>query len=807
MLDDFNRDWLFCITDGDAQHCDFDDRAWQALCLPHDWAIAGPFSDEHNARTGGLPVTGTGWYRKYFQAPMDWAYRRVEIQFDGAMLDAHVYINGVLLGHRPNGYIGFQFDLTPHLRFGEENVLAVRLHQPQMSERWYPGAGLYRNVRLVVRHARHIPTWGVSVTTPIIESGRAVVATNTQVQSGTTETAILRTTLRDAEGATVGQASSPVVSEMIAQAIEIFHPHRWDIDNPYLYTAVSQLIIDDEVVDEQVTRFGIREIAFTRDEGFQLNGRRVQFQGVCLHHDLGPLGAAVNVRARERQMELMREMGVNALRTTHNPPEPEWLDICDRMGILVIVEAFDVWRMAKTDNGYHQYFDEWHERDLRDMIRRDRNHPSVILWSVGNEILEQHDPSGGPIARRLVEICHEEDPTRLTTAGFNSGMESFVHGLAQAVDVVGFNYHSAAYGEAREKDPNVLIYGSETSSQTSSRGVYHLPVSGELAKETGQVSSYDCTLGPEWAYPPDYEFYQLEKHPFVMGEFIWTGIDYLGEPTPYGGRDNHTNGFWNDDWPSHSSYFAPVDLVGLKKNRFYLYQSQWTQKPMVHILPHWNWQDGDTIPVYAYTNAEQVELFLNGRSLGIRRKGIDTTEIPVAAWGYGGPTLESPYRLSWQVPFEAGCLEAVALSNGERVAETSVQTTGAPFALKLEADRQKLTADGRDLSFITVSVVDAQGRVCPEASDEVNFTVTGAGFNAGVGNGDPRCLYSLKGDRMPAFSGRLVLIVQTTEAAGEIQITASAQDLRKAEINLESALLEKKTDRKLDHHNPLIAKA
>ena len=505
-----------------------------------------------------------------------------------------------------------------------------------------------------------------------------------------------------------------------------------------------------------------------------------------MHHDLGPLGAAFNYRARERQMEIMKEMGVNALRTTHNPPEPEWLEICDRMGILVIVEAFDVWRIAKTDNGYHQYFDEWHERDLRDLIRRDRNHPSVILWSVGNEILEQHDESGGPIARRLVEIRHDEDPTRLTTAGFNEGMKAYDHGLAQAVDVVGFNYHSAAYGEVREKDPDVLIYGSETSSQTSSRGVYHLPVSGELARETGQVSSYDCTLGPEWAYPPDYEFRQLEKYPYVMGEFIWTGMDYLGEPTPYGGRDNHTDGLWNDDWPSHSSYFAPVDLVGLKKDRFYLYQSQWTSKPMVHLLPHWNWQEGETIPVYAYTNAEQVELFLNGRSLGIRRKGIDKTVIPVEAWGYDGPTLESPYRLSWEVPFEAGCLKAVAMTCGKQVAETSIHTAGAPHSLRLEADRCQLKADGRDLSFITVSVVDEHGRVCPTASDEVHFEVSGVGNIAGVGNGDSRCLYSLKGDTMPVFSGKLVLFVQSTETAGKIHMNAKAKGLLGADIRLES---------------------
>jgi beta-galactosidase len=786
MIENFNRNWLFCKTDSDVQHVDREDSAWKSLDLPHDWAIAGPFSDAHNARTGGLPVTGTGWYRKLFQAPLDWADQQVEIQFDGAMRDAHVSINGVDLGHRPNGYIGFQFDLTPHLRPGEENVLEVRLHQPHLSERWYPGAGLYRHVRLAVRHPVHIPTWGVFVTTPVIEHERAVIAIETRVQFSSTETLLLRTILRDAEGVPVAQASTPVDAATVTQEIELFHPHRWDIEDPYLYTAMSQLIIGDKVVDEHETAFGIREIAFTPDEGFQLNGRRVQFQGVCMHHDLGPLGAAVNTRARERQLEIMQEMGVNAIRTTHNPPEPEWLDLCDRMGILVIVEAFDVWRIAKTENGYHKDFDAWHERDLRDLIRRDRNHPSVILWSIGNEILEQHDESGGPIARRLVKICHEEDSTRLTTAGFNSGMESFIHGLAQAVDVVGFNYHSAAYGEARAKNPGVLIYGSETSSQTSSRGVYHLPVCGELAKETGQVSSYDCTLGPPWAYPPDYEFRQLERNPFVMGEFIWTGIDYLGEPTPYGGHDHHTNGYWNDDWPSHSSYFAPVDLVGLKKDRFYLYQSQWTQKPMVHILPHWNWPDGAIIPVYAYTNAERVELFLNGRSLGTRRKGFDKTVIPVEAWGYEGPTLESPYRLSWEVPFEAGCLEAVAMTNGKRVATTRIHTAGRPVALKLKADREKLSADGRDLSFITVRVVDEEGNVCPGAADEVSFSVTGAGFSAGVGNGDARCLHSLQGDRMPAFSGQLMLIVQTTEHAGVIRVTATAHQLQAAEIRLES---------------------
>lgn len=790
----FNSDWLFYKGEAiDAEYPNYDDTNWRKLDLPHDWAIEGPFSDEHNARSGGLPVHGTGWYRKHFEVDKSMKGKLISVEFDGAMSNANVWLNGNFVGERPYGYIGFEFDLTPYIKFGEENVIAVRLQPEDLSSRWYPGAGIYRNVKIKYNNPVHIPQWGTYITTPIVTDETAKVNVRTDVVNKGENNAnvSLQTEVYDANDNKISESSHSLDllandKQIIDVPLEINSPTRWDINNPYLYKVKSILKIDDVVVDEFDSQFGVRTIEFTPNDGFLLNGRRVQFNGVCMHHDLGPLGAAVNYRAIERQMQIMQSMGVNAIRTSHNPPAPELLEICDRLGLLVQVESFDEWRLGKVANGYHKHFDEWHERDLRDMIRRDRNHPSVIMWSIGNEILEQNQKDGWKLTKHLTEICHDEDPTRPTTAGFNYFPAPFTNKLVNYVDVVGMNYWPLQYGNVKKENPDMIIYGSETSSMTSSRGEYHLPISGELAKETGHVSSYDVIYGPAWTYPADVEFQAIEDNPFSLGEFMWTGFDYLGEPTPYSGRDNETDGYWNSDWPSRSSYFAPVDLSGFPKDRFYLYQSQWTTEPMVHVLPHWNWEghEGDKIPVYAYTNAEEVELFVNGKSFGKKVKGKDLTAIPADFHDFEKGIFMSKYRLSWEVPYEPGEIKVVAYSNNEKVAEKVIETAGAPAKIKLVPDRSSITADGTDLSFITVRIEDEDGNLCPNADNLVSFDISGDGVLAAVGNGNQRSLESFQEPQRKAFNGLCLLVVKSTPNGGKINIKATSEGLEGVDLEI-----------------------
>ncbi|MGA9639561.1 glycoside hydrolase family 2 TIM barrel-domain containing protein [Flavobacterium sp.] len=639
----------------------------------------------------------------------------------------------------------------------------------------------------------HIPQWGTYITTPVVTNAKAAVKIQTSVKNAgnLNSDAVLITTLKNNKGVVVGTNSQKITinkntEQKVIQEIEVVNPNKWDIQSPILYTAYSQIKMGKETVDEYQTNFGIRTIEFDANKGFLLNGKRVQLNGVCMHHDLGPLGAAVNYRATERQMQIMQSMGANALRTSHNPPSPEMLEVCDKLGIVVIVEAFDEWQMAKVPNGYHKYFDKWHEKDLRDMIKRDRNHPSVIMWSIGNEILEQSKKDGWILTKHLNDICHDEDNTRPTTAGFNYYPQPFTNKLAYQIDIVGMNYWPADYKEIKEKNPNIVLYGSETSSQTSSRGIYHLPIEFKEKHETNQVSSYDTTVGPPWAYAPDVEFDAQKNNPSSLGEFIWTGFDYLGEPTPYGGRDNSTNGYWNSDWPSHSSYFAPVDLVGLPKDRFYLYQSQWTTKPMVHVLPHWNWKgkEGEIIPVYSYTNCDEVELFVNGKSFGKKVKGKDFTEIPSEYHGFEKGMYKTKYRLSWNVPYQPGSIKVVGYKNGKQTAVKEIMTAGAPAQIKLIADRTVLDADGNDLSFITVRIEDKNGNLCPEADNLVNFTVEGKGVLAAVGNGDSTSLASFQANNSKAFSGMCVLIVKSTSEKGAIKITAQSNQLKSTTLSI-----------------------
>jgi beta-galactosidase len=786
----FDAAWRF--TKGDpagAEKPGFDDVGWRALDLPHDWAIEGPFDPKISPHQGSLPFFGVAWYRKRFAVPESARGRYFAIEIDGAMANARVFLNGHELGGRPYGYIGFALDLTPHLVLGGENVLAVRLAPEPESSRWYPGAGLYRHVWIDATGPVHVDHWGTFVTTPAVDDAGATVAVRTELRNREARPAavVLDTVILNAAGREVARATAQptVPADGVAAAlarITLPKPVRWDLERPHLYTAVSTVRRGDAVLDRYTTPFGVRTIEWGAGRGFLLNGRRVPIRGVCNHHDLGALGAAVSARAIERQLEILRRMGTNAIRTSHNPPAPELLDAADRMGFLVMDEAFDMWGMKKVENGHGKYFAEWSERDLRDMIRRDRNHPSVVMWSIGNEILEQAREDGWKEARRLAGICREEDPTRPVTAGFNQPENAIGNRLADEVDIPGFNYGVRQYGKILAEHPGWTILGAETASCVSSRGVYHLPIEKYEKHPSLQVTSYDV-VSPPWAYCPDVEFAGLEQNPDVLGEFVWTGFDYLGEPTPYFA--------WNEprdenDWPARSSYFGVVDLAGFPKDRFYLYQSQWTdgaRAPMVHVLPHWSWagREGQAIPVMAYTNAEEVELFLDGRSLGRKRKGAESFEIPVGTKIADDRRFATRYRLVWHVPFAPGTLKAVAYVAGRPVATDEVRTAGAPAKLVLQPDRSRIRADGDDLSFVTVRVEDAAGNLVPGADNLVRFSVEGAGRIAAVDNGNAASLEPFQADRRRAFESLALVVVRSRRGErGAIRLTAASDGLAPA---------------------------
>jgi len=772
-----------------AESPEFDDGAWDVVRVPHDWAIRGPFDrnhdlqiktvvedgekrpSEHIARTGGLPHVGQGWYRRKFGVPPGSRGKRFFLEFDGVMANSRVYVNGEYVGSWPYGYSSFCFEITDQVRFGAENLLAVSLEVKPNASRWYPGAGIYRNVRLVVTGQLRVAHWGTWVTTPEIREGRAAVRVRTELDShsGCAEDAELETRILDDSGAEVARGAESVRVEgsaQVDQALEIESPALWSPGSPRLYTALSSVSVGGEIVDRHETSFGIREFRFDSDEGFFLNGRSTKLKGVCMHHDLGPLGAAVNRRALERQLEILVGMGCNAVRTSHNPPAPELLELCDRMGLLVIDEAFDEWRLAKVENGYNLLFDDWVERDLRAMIRRDRNHPCVIMWSIGNEVPEQRSEDGAVVARMLADICHQEDPTRPTTLGFNNQEAAIRNGLPDVVDVPGWNYKPEKYLEFHRDHPGWKVYGSETESCVSSRGVYHFPVEEvkrrQMEHESNHVSSYDM-CSPQWGCAPDVGFAVQDDCPFSAGEFVWTGFDYLGEPTPY-----------NHRWPSRSSYFGILDLCGFHKDRYYAYRSKWRPEvETLHLFPHWNWEgrEGEVVPVHCYTSFRSAELFLNGESQGVRRKDPGS--------------VYDRYRLRWNdVRYQPGVLKVVALDEDARpVSSREVRTTGAAARIELRPDRSEIAADGRDLSFITVRITDADGRVCPCAGNLVSFELDGPGRIAAVGSGDPTSLEPFEADERRAFNGLCLLIVKSAEKqSGRVKVRATSPGLEAAEI-------------------------
>ncbi len=791
----FNEGWLFNKTaDAAAAQTFYNDAGWRKLSLPHDWAIEGPFKPEYNLRTGGLPVFDKAWYRKHFTVDASARGKIITLEFDGIMYNSSVYINGQKVYERPYGYSSFEIDITNYVKLEGENIIAVKVNPEMLSARWYTGAGIYRNVWMEIKNPVHVKHWGNHITTPSVEKSKAGVKVETKIaarKKTVTGKYHITTSIVDAGGTEVSSAMSDFSftagEATVMQQLEVKNPKLWDIETPHLYKTVSTVYRNNIAVDTYVQHFGIRTISYTR-EGFFLNGRKVKLKGVCLHNDLGALGSAVNYRATERQLQIMKSMGVNAIRTSHNPASPEQLDLCDKMGLLVQEEAFDCWEMPKVENDYSKYWAKWHEQDLRDMIRRDRNRPSIIMWSIGNEVREQNKQDGYLLARSLVQICKQEDPNRPTTAGFNNFAAAIKNGLAAEVDLVGANYKPADYAPTMEKYTDWIVYGAETASCVSSRGIYHLPLEKYDKHPSLQVSSYD-NQSPNWAYPPDVEFYFQDSLPNVIGEFVWTGFDYLGEPTPYGGKDNLTHGNWDVDWPARSSYFGAVDLAGFPKDRFYLYQSRWTTEPMVHILPHWNWEESGVkeIPVYCYTNCDEAELFVNGKSYGRKKMGVDKTIIPVAfnAWKGRSKNFESPYRLNWNVPYEKGELKVVAYKAGKEAAVKIINTAKSPHRIKLIPDRSSISADGEDLSFVTVKIEDENGNFCPLADNKIDFKLSGPASIAAVDNGNAASIEPFQANYRKTFNGLCLLVIKSKKGeAGEVKIEASSPGLKTTVITV-----------------------
>lgn len=770
-----------------------DSITWSEVRIPHDWAISGPFdkqwdlqhvaieqngeteATEKSGRSGALPWIGHGYYRTQIDLPDN--YGHALLHFDGAMAEPQVRINGVLAGHWVYGYNAFQIDATPYLKPGQPNTIEVSLRNLEESSRWYPGGGLYRPVTLTLTPEQHITQWGTYVRTLTAqgEGLPAQIQADIQVQGIEHTPATILHTLTDAQGHTVAQSQSPTNHiGWSTSTLDLTKAHLWSPETPYLYTLTTQLIIQGKIIDRTTTKVGIRTITIDR-RGFSLNGKLRKIQGVCLHHDLGPLGAAVNRAALIRQIRILKDMGCDAIRTAHNMPSTMQMEVCDSMGMMVMAESFDMWLYPKCRNGYALHFRDWAERDIRNLILNHRNHPSIIIWSIGNEIPEQWSIEGRQISRHLQNLCHQLDPTRPVTQGMDRAEDALRSGFASVMDIAGFNYRVHKYDDNIAALPSGILLGSETASTVSSRGVYDpsctsprevTPITDSNSPLQGQCTSYDTDYC-SWSNLPEADFIMMDDRPWTIGQFVWTGFDYLGEPTPY-----------DEYWPSRSSYFGICDLAGLPKDRYYLYRSQWNKTDhTLHILPHWNWSKGQTIPVMVYTDYPEVELFLNGRSLGRQKKQAYT--IAPGPADKLKPQTESPqllrrYRLIWDsITYVPGTLRAVAYDDqGRRAMERTLRTAGSPSRLTLQPDRTTLRADGDDLSFITVSLVDSRGTLCPDADDKVEFTVAGSGTLRGLCNGDATSLESFTGNAMHLFHGQLVLVVQAATTPGTITITA-----------------------------------
>lgn len=822
---DFTAGWTFHLGDDSAaSRPDYDDTAWRILNLPHDWAIEGEFSRDNPSGTGGGALPGgIGWYRKTFTVDKADEGKRLYIDFDGVYMNSEVFINGHSLGVRPYGYVSFSYDLTPHIKWGGKNVVAVRVdNAEQPNSRWYSGCGIYRNVWLTKLNPVHIAQWGTFITAEDVSKNSARLNIRTKIQydaaaqlqdsvkqaDGTyvvfdseivpLADVVLQSRLMDAEGNVVGEVASelqviPTCLNEVEQEIVVKNPNLWSVNTPYIYK-VNSILIDKttgKVLDNYCTNTGIRTFRFDAQKGFILNGERLKINGVCMHHDLGCLGAAVNIRAIERQLEILQEMGCNGIRCSHNPPSPELLDLCDRMGFIVMDETFDMWRKRKTAHDYSRYFNEWHERDLTDLILRDRNHPSVFIWSIGNEVLEQwsdakadtltleqanlilnfgHDQSmlakegemsvNSLLTKKLADMVKALDSTRPVTAGCNEPNPNNHLFRSGVLDLIGFNYHDDWFAGVPEKFPGKPFIVAESVSALMTRGYYRMPSDETVIcperwdkpyfDDSFSCSSYDNCHVP-WGNSHEGTMRHVKNNDFISGQYVWTGFDYLGEPTPYG-------------WPARSSYFGIVDLAGFPKDVYYLYQSEWhPEKKVLHLFPHWNWTPGQDIDMWAYyNNADEVELFVNGESQGVRTKGKDD------------------FHVVWRVKYEPGVVKVVSRKDGKAVLEKEIHTAGEPAQIRLTADRNEIKSDGRDLSFVTVEVLDKDGNLCPNADNQIMFDVQGAGFIAGVDNGSPVSMEKFKADHRRAFYGKCLVVVQSDGKSGGIKLTATSEGLKTA---------------------------
>ncbi|MDB5191575.1 MAG: beta-galactosidase [Segetibacter sp.] len=784
VVTELTDDWKFSKGKNDgAFEVDFNDKSWQKVSVPHDWAIYGPFdkevdkqvvaitqngekvASEKTGRTGALPYIGEGWYRKDFTLPAMKHGQKAIILFEGAMSEPRVYLNGQKVGEWNYGYNFFYFDITNRVLLGKNNTLAVQLNNVEQSSRWYPGAGLYRKVSIIVKNQESIDQWGTYITTPLITPELAKVNIKTKVSA---KGARLVTRILDANGNQVSADSThKLFGKEFEQNIMVLQPKLWSPETPYLYKAVSRLYVGDVLKDEVTTRFGIREISYQPNTGFSLNGKTRKFKGVCLHHDLGPLGTAINTAALRRQLRILKDMGCDAIRSSHNMPSIEQLELCDEMGFMFLAESFDEWARPKVKNGYSRFFEKDAEKDVVNLVHATRNHPSIIMWSSGNEVPDQWGAEGVKRAKWLQEIFHREDPTRPVTVGMDQVKATMASGFGAVLDVPGLNYRTHLYDEAYKAFPQGFLLGSETASTVSSRGVYKFPVVKAIEKQYDdhQCSSYDLEYC-SWSNLPEEDFKLQDDKPWVIGEFVWTGFDYLGEPTPY-----------DNKWPSRSSYFGINDLAGLAKDRYYLYRSRWnTTDQTLHILPHWNWEgrEGQTTPVFAYTSYDSAELFINGKSMGIQKK-------------HNG-TAQNRYRLMWMdVKYEPGTVKVVAFGkDGKPAAEKVMVTAGRPYKIMLEPDRTTINANGKDLSFVTISIVDKNGNLCPNAAEQLNFAVKGNGKYRAACNGDATSLELFHLPTMKTFSGKLVVLVQSTNEAGNIELSVTGKSLKAGKVMLNS---------------------
>lgn len=783
---DFNRQWkFFSGNDSNAINPGYNDASWRQLNLPHDWSIEGSFSEANPATTqGGALPGGIGWYRKTFVLAASTAHKNISIEFDGIYRNSEVWINGHWLGKRPYGYSSFSYDLTAYLlKAPAKNVIVVKADNSQQpNSRWYTGSGIYRNTRLIIKNNIAVKTAGVFITTSEVSKESASVNVATTIANHAAPAWInIVTSIYDAAGNLITQTNAPgkirasLPAADYKTSVTIQHPRLWSVEKPVLYKCITRIFQNDKLIDEVVTSLGIRSFYFDADKGFFLNNQPLKIKGVCNHHDLGALGAAVNVRAIERQLQLLKAMGCNAIRTAHNPPAPELLDLCDKMGFLVMVEAFDMWRKKKNKFDYFADFDQWHQQDIRDMVLRDRNHPSVFMWSIGNEIREQFDSTGISLAKELVSIVEQADPTRPVTAALSEWdpAKNFLY-KSGALDIVGLNYHHEVYEEFHKHYPGKIFLGAENMSAFATRGFYSMPSdsnyfwpakSPQKIVENGNadftVSSYD-QVSAYWGSTHETTWKIIKKHKYLSGLFVWSGFDFLGEPIPY-------------PWPARSSYYGIIDLAGFPKDVYYMYQSEWTTTPVLHLFPHWNWPAGKLVDVWAYyNNADEVELFLNGKSLGVKHKENDDLHV------------------MWRVPFEPGVLKAVSRKhNGNGTHSTvlvkEIHTAGEPASIQLRADRQNIKAGGVDLSFITAQILDKKGYVVPDADNLLSFTVVGAGILAATDNGYQADTSAFFNASRKCWKGMALATVKSKPKQGNITVRVSSPGLRPALITLKTS--------------------